>query len=287
MEHVQSFLAPAKVNLALHVTGQRDDGYHLLDSLVVFSGFGDEIRIKVAKNRISGDHKLTISGPFSKDLKTKDDNLILQAARLIENLPALDIHLVKKLPIASGIGGGSTNAATTLRAITTLFHCDLPSDEAILSLGADVPVCVKKTPVKMAGIGEKLETLPPLPKFYIVLVNSLVGVSTPKIFKSLKQKDNAPLTDLSRNTFSTPIAFCNWLKNNRNDLEPIATDLEFDIERTLEAISMTENVLLSRMSGSGATCFGLYETKKDAEKAARQLQKGCPEWWVVASSILI
>ena len=278
--------AQAKINLALHIVGQRSDGYHLLDSIVAFTNSGDEIRVEKADNRAIDDHQLTISGPFAKGLETGPGNLVLQAVRLFgDDLPALDISLIKNLPVASGIGGGSADAAATLAAVSKLLDVPHPSKEQILSLGADVPVCMNTKAVRMRGIGEEISNIPTLPPLYIVLVNPGVGVPTPAIFKALQDKNNSALSNYPADGWLTPSDVFDWLKQNRNDLESTAAKLCPEIKECLDAIALLKGVRLHRMSGSGATCFGLFESDAEANEAAAKLKSEQPNWWVMTSPL--
>lgn len=278
--------ARAKINLALHVTGQRDDGYHLLDSLVVFAEYGDSVSVSTAPNRETGDHKLAISGPFSSGLELDHDNLVLKAARLMgSTLPALDIHLVKNLPVASGIGGGSADAAATLSAISALLGISPLEPEDTLVLGADVPVCVVGKTVRMGGIGEEISFCPSVPTVHMVLVNPGVSVSTPTIFKALTNKNASPLQPFPQNGWDDAKALTTWLETNRNDLQAPAISISPVIQTCLDAIDSLDNVLMRRMSGSGATCFALFETRQSVEEAVEKLRRDNPDWWVIATQI--
>lgn len=282
MNHGITLPAPAKINLALHIVGQRGDGYHMLDSIVAFAGIGDKIQVQKASDRPLNDHRLSIDGPFSTGLETGPDNLVLKAARLFgHNLPALDIALTKNLPVASGIGGGSADAATTLKAIAKLLDIAQPSPDQVLSLGADVPVCLNTKAVRMRGIGEEISRLPPLPKLFIMLVNPRVGVSTPAIFKALTHKNNQALSAYPKHGWSNACDFTDWLQQNRNDLEAPAAEICPEIQTCFKAIAPLKGVLLHRMSGSGATCFGLFESEAKAHDAAIKLKTQHPDWWIV------
>ena len=279
--------APAKINLALHVTGQRADGYHLLDSLVAFASVGDVLHVKRTDTRARADHHLTISGPFSGGLSGNSDNLVLKAARAMgDGLPTLDLHLEKNLPIASGIGGGSTDAAATLFAISTLLDKALPDDSALLALGADVPVCMARRSVRMQGIGEIISPVPMLPPLYLVLANPGIGVSTPAIFKALHEKCHSPLSAFPAEGWSSTSVFAEWLGCNRNDLEPAARAIAPEIDVCLDALATLDNTLLARMSGSGATCFALFSSLSEAERAAGILQTRWRGWWIKSASLL-
>jgi 4-diphosphocytidyl-2-C-methyl-D-erythritol kinase len=272
--------APAKINLALHVTGRRADGYHLLDSLVVFAGTGD--RVTAAP---SEELTLTLTGPRSTSLAADDDNLVLRAARAMGSGGAA-LVLEKHLPVASGIGGGSADAAATLRALSRLRGQPLPPAAAVLALGADVPVCLAGQPARMSGIGETLAPLAhPLPEAWIVLANPGAAVSTPAIFAALARRDNAPLPrDLPR--LRTAAELSAFLRMARNDLESPAAQLVPVISVVRSALSAQPGCLMSRMSGSGATCFGLFPDALTAAAAARALRSARPDWWIEAAPIL-
>lgn len=270
--------APAKVNLALHVTGQRADGYHLLDSLVVFAATGDRVTAAPSA-RLS----LAITGPQAANLAATDDNLCLRAARAMGVTAA--ITLEKHLPVASGIGGGSADAAATLRALSRLSGKPVPDAASVLALGADVPVCLTQHPVRMSGIGETLAPLPwPLPPAWLVLVNPGAGVSTPQVFKAMSRRDNAPLQPMPKLRNAAELAA--WVAMQRNDLEAPALTLLPDIAHVKSALTAQQGCLLSRMSGSGATCFGLFSDPLAAHAAARAIRQAQPDWWVADAAIL-
>ncbi|MDN5785524.1 4-(cytidine 5'-diphospho)-2-C-methyl-D-erythritol kinase, partial [Pseudorhodobacter sp.] len=210
--------ACAKINLALHVTGQRADGYHLLDSLVVFADTGDRIRVSEAENLT-----LNITGPQADKLKASPGNLVLRAARAFGLHKGAAITLEKHLPIASGIGGGSADAAATLRALAALWQVPLPPTAAVLALGADVPVCLGDRPCRMQGVGNIITPLPrPLPRVWLVLANPGVAVSTPTVFRRLTQRNNPPLPPTLPALHNLP-DLLTFLATTRNDLEPTAT----------------------------------------------------------------
>ena len=271
--------APAKVNLALHVTGQRADGYHLLDSLVVFAGVGDRLSLADAPALT-----LAITGPQAGALPVTEDNLVLRAARAIGEAAAA-ITLEKVLPVASGIGGGSADAAATLRLIARHRGRALPPPDQVLALGADVPVCLSGRAVRMTGIGEGLVPLPhALPPAWMVLVNPLQAVSTPDVFRALDKRDNAPLRDLPRLRDAAELAA--WVAMQRNDLEAPAMRLLPVIGQVRAALSGQQGCLVSRMSGSGASCFGLFPDPLSASAAARAIRAAQPAWWVADAPVL-
>ncbi len=262
-------LARAKVNLSLHITGKREDGYHLLDSIVVFPDVGDVISV--------ADSGFSISGPFAKGLSTSD-NLVLRAASLIE-VPR-GLHLEKNLPVASGIGGGSADAAAALRLLSRVSKRALPDG---VSLGADVPACMVSRPLRMQGIGEKLTPLPELPEFAILLVNSGAAVSTPLVFKALEKVDNPASRELPSGLALQE--FFAFIREQRNDMQKAAVELCPVISDVLAALRAQKGCELARMSGSGGTCFGLFKTREEADRAGAKISAENPEWWVAAAKV--
>ncbi len=273
--------APAKVNLALHVTGQRADGYHLLDSLVVFAGVGDRVTVTPADALT-----LTITGPQGAALPPGDDNAVLRAARIFGPARGAAITLDKLLPVASGIGGGSADAAATLRALAALWGLPLPPAADVLTLGADVPVCLAGGPARMTGIGDGVAPLRhPLPPAWLVLVNPGVAVATPAVFKALVQHDHAPLPDqLPHWTGARDMAA--FLHAMRNDLEDPAIRTAPVIADVKAALAGQPGCLLARMSGSGATCFGLFAEAGAAAVAAAAIRAAQSSWWVADAAVL-
>jgi 4-diphosphocytidyl-2-C-methyl-D-erythritol kinase len=268
--------APAKINLSLHVTGQREDGYHLLDSLVAFVDLGDQVTANPAVQSA-----LSVTGPFAEGVPVDGSNLVLRAAELAD-FP-MSLVLDKHLPPASGIGGGSADAAATLKAAARL-GADPVTAERALALGADVPVCVRAKPMRMRGIGNVLEPVT-MPALHMVLVNPKVEVSTPEVFKRLECKDNSEMPDLLPRWPDT-LAFIDWLSTQRNDLEKPAVKLVPEVAAALAALALTPGALMVRMSGSGATCFGLFADRYAADVAALQLAESNPWWWVKSASTL-
>lgn len=262
--------APAKVNLALHVTGRRADGYHLLDSLVAFAGVGDVVTLE------PGPLSLRIDGPFAAGLSL-EDNLCLRAARLAGAGAGAAITLTKNLPVASGIGGGSADAAAVLRGLARMGH---PLPAGAERLGADVPVCLASAPARMQGVGEILTPLPPLPAISLVLVNPGVAVPTPRVFAAMDRRDNPGLPAIS--AFGSLADLVVWLTATRNDLEPAALSIAPVIGQVLDALRAT-GAAFARMSGSGATCFGFYDSPDRARIAAAALKRH--GWWAVATEL--
>lgn len=276
----ETAIARAKINLCLHVTGQRADGYHLLDSLVVFADFGDRITCAPQASL-----SLTINGPQSAGLSAGDDNLVLRAARSFGSTLGAAITLEKILPVASGIGGGSADAAATLRALSRLWRLGLPDAASTLALGADVPVCLHGQSCRMRGVGDVITPLNhPLPAAYLVLVNPGVAVPTPAIFKALAHKNNAPLP-AALPKMQSVADLASFLNLQRNDLEGPAMALEPVIAHVKQALLAQSGCYLSRMSGSGATCFGLFADALSAANAANALRAANPIWWVADAPI--
>jgi 4-diphosphocytidyl-2-C-methyl-D-erythritol kinase len=280
---VSSF-APAKINLYLHVVGRRADGYHLLDSLVAFADIGDRVTAAPAE-RLT----LTIGGPEASSLVAADDeNLVLRAARLLAAaVPAAPsgaaLHLDKNLPVSSGIGGGSSDAAATLRALGALW--DISLDPALLAalalkLGADVPACLAAQPVWVGGIGEHLAPTEGLPPAGIVLANPRQALSTPQVFRVRHG-------DFSASGRFTPIpadviGLAAALAERRNDLTEPAQSIVPKIAQVLDCLGRLPGALLARMSGSGATCFALFADRAAALAAGAELARAAPQWWTAA-----
>ncbi|OJH45525.1 4-(cytidine 5'-diphospho)-2-C-methyl-D-erythritol kinase [Paracoccus sp. SM22M-07] len=261
--------APAKLNLALHVTGRRDDGYHLLDSLVCFAAVGDRIALT------PGPLSLSIDGPFAAGLAVDDDNLCLRAARMTGGQAA--IRLTKNLPVASGIGGGSADAAAVLRGLARIGH---PLPDAPERLGADVPVCIGSRAARMQGVGQIVTPLADLPALHLVLVNPGIAIPTPQIFAAMTKRDNPPLPPIP--TFADARELIAWLRDTRNDLQPPAMSVAPVIGQVLGALDGL-GAGFSRMSGSGATCFGIFDSAPCAEAAAATL--GRKGWWAVPTEL--
>ena len=267
-------VAKAKINLCLHVTGQNMEGYHLLDSLVAFANYGDELVFQ-------DNEKIEIvsEGKFGKDLSNIkiQKNIIFKTLKSLNLSSGVKIKLQKNLPVSAGIGGGSADAAATLRGIFQQKNIPFPPDDG-LALGADVPVCIKSTTQRMQGIGEKLTDVKVFPKLAAVLVNSGDKVSTSVIFKLLKNKDNQDIGNLpnKKMTFTQTV---HYLSELRNDLELPAFELIPNIKNVITLLNNSGSSL-SRMSGSGATCFGLFADFELAKSAANNISTDNPNWWV-------
>ncbi|HEY5609159.1 MAG TPA: 4-(cytidine 5'-diphospho)-2-C-methyl-D-erythritol kinase [Alphaproteobacteria bacterium] len=274
--------ARAKLNLYLHVLGRRNDGYHLIDSLVVFASVHDTVAVRPA-----GDLSLAADGTFAQSLPAGADNIAIKAARRLAvaagGVRGAAIALTKELPVASGIGGGSADAAATLAALVRLWKLDLPQatlHALALELGADVPVCLHGRAAFMGGIGEAIAPCPPLPKLPLVLVNPGVPVATADVFRARQggfsqpgRFDEAP-ADIA--------ALARLLASRRNDLTDAARSIAPTIADVLHALN-AEGSALARLSGSGATCFGIFADAAAAQTAARRIAAAQPRWWVRAT----
>lgn len=280
--------APAKINLTLHVTGRRDDGYHLLDTLVAFAPVGDRLTIQPG-NILS----LTVEGPETAGVPADMDNIALRAAMMASQGRGAAMVLEKFLPAASGVGGGSSDAAAAFRGMLCFGEPgEAPADSAwamppviaetharaLLDLGADVPMCMLPKPLRARGIGEKLDfiDLPPLPA---VLVNPRIPVPTGEVFGRLATRDNAPMPE-TLPAFSDAEALTGWLADQRNDLEAPAIDVAPAIAEVLATLRSLRDCALARMSGSGATCFGLFTSIEAGKAAVEALRKSHPDWWI-------
>ena len=277
-------LAPAKINLALHVTGRRGDGYHLIDSLVVFTRFGDRIGTAAAD-----EDSFEVTGRYAADVPRDATNLVLRARDALRarygagKAKPVAITLEKNLPVASGMGGGSSDAAATLRSLSRLWQLDINDAELAgisATLGADVPMCLAAKPLIARGTGDELTMLPGFPSLGLVLVNPGVGVATADVFKALASVDNEGLPPPPRQIEFHSMR--NWLETTRNDLGPAAESITPSIRYALAALNKAD-AGFARMSGSGATCFGLYETGNVAKRAAAEIRKRQPKWFVAAT----
>jgi len=262
--------APAKVNLFLHVTGKRADGYHLLDSLAVFPAIGDEVTATQAATL-----SLTIDGPFGAPLQAEPDNLLLRAARALHPSAGAALTLTKNLPVASGIGGGSADAAAALRLLSRLWNLQTKLHEPALTLGADVPVCLARQPARMGGIGDILAPAPQLPPFGILLANPGIAVPTPAVFRARSGPFTPPATLPA--AWPNAAAMAATLTACTNDLQTPAITLQPIIADLLTTLTLLPGALLARMSGSGATCFAIFATPAAAAHAATLIPN--PSWW--------
>jgi len=273
------------VNLFLHVGDRRPDGYHELQSLVAFTRAGDELSFAPGQ-----EFKLDIQGPFADALTSDSDNLVLKAARaLAEHAGVRDgahIVLTKNLPVASGIGGGSADAAATLRGLAQLWNLGLPHDVLRRigeTLGSDIPVCVECKSAWMEGRGERVAVLNGIPAAAMVLVNPGVAVPTGRVFAALKERCGVGLPRPPK--MQNAVELVAYLKTTANDLEAPAREIAPVIGDVLDALASRTGALLSRMSGSGATCFALFESDEFATAATRALNARNRGWWIMSSRI--
>ena len=270
----------AKINLALHVTGIQADGYHALDSIVVFTDVFDRLFFKRSLKNV-----VTLTGEFSGSINVQE-NSILQALKLFGNglTDRFSINLEKNLPIGAGLGGGSADAAAVIRFITNNSEHLMPSYEVLSKIGADIPACVLSAASRVGGIGEIVRPLDMSEiNLWVVLVNPDIFVSTGSIFEEVTEKHNQPLESFM--DLSSTDKFVDYLKRQRNDLQTIAIKKHPEINKVLATIEKTEDVLLSRMSGSGSTCFGLYRNQDIAKKAVTYISKKSDKWWIKFSKI--
>lgn len=279
--------APAKLNLFLHVGDRRSDGYHALESLIVFAETTDTLEFTPGPKLT-----LKITGPFGRALARDSDNLVLRAARALQAKyshedQGAQITLEKNLPLASGLGGGSADAAACLRALNGLWRLDVAEGELLdiaAEIGSDVPACLLSSPCWMEGRGERVTRLAPMPPFELVLVNPGVAVPTGPVFAALNARSGVGAIA------PPPILASVWdlvayLADAGNDLEAAAGRFAPVIEDVLSALGHEPACVLAQMSGSGATCFGLFDGSVYAAGAAERIAQEHPHWWVRSTRI--
>ncbi len=278
--------APAKLNLYLHVTGRRADGYHTLDSLVAFAGVHDTLSAAPA-DRLS----LDVDGRFAAALPDPAENLILRAARALAAeagmAPLAALRLTKRLPVAAGIGGGSADAAAALRALGELWAVapDAGRLQAIAGrLGADVPVCLGGRAAFLGGIGELLEPAPTLPPAGLVLANPGLALDTAEVYRA-RAGGFSPAARFQRPP-ADAAALARLIEARHNDLQAPAISLMPAIREVLDDLAALPGTLVARMSGSGATCFALFADRRAADAAAAALGRARPGWWVAATDLV-
>jgi len=281
--------APAKINLFLHIVGRRPDGLHSIDSLVVFAELGDVVTVSPGS-----DISLTRSGPMAGGLPPVAGDLVFRAAKRLAELSGVAagaaIHVQKNLPVASGIGGGSADAAATIRALARLWRIDPPPEllsSLAQELGADLAVCLESRPSLVGGAGELLSPPGPLAPLHAVLVNPRLAVSTAEVFAAFAaapqtaDSGSGPIPTWS----SEPGEFARQLAVCRNDLTGAALSLCPEIGDVLAQLGAQPECLLARLCGSGATCFGLFATPSAAQAVADALGRDNPDWWVAATAL--
>jgi 4-diphosphocytidyl-2-C-methyl-D-erythritol kinase len=277
--------APAKVNLALHVVGKRSDGYHDLDTLVVFANIGD--RVVIAENPERSAVSFAVCGPFSRQLGERSGNLAFRAASTLKfeagSRAERPVHLTleKNLPVAGGIGGGSADAAAALLGLVKFWNLDssIELEKIANRIGADVAMCLASRALRATGTGTQLQTVANVAALPAILVNPGIAVSTAEVFAALGSKRNTPI-----GVTSAPFEIA-FLAALRNDLEVPAIALAPEIAEVLHMAESQPGCLLARMSGSGATCVGLFGTIGEARIACREIRRERPDWWCVATEL--
>jgi 4-diphosphocytidyl-2-C-methyl-D-erythritol kinase len=276
--------APAKINLFLHVGAKRGDGFHPLQSLAVFTHLGDVLAMEAAP-----DLSLAVEGPFARGLEGEGDNLVVRAARALQELTLAGarLTLTKNLPVASGIGGGSADAAAALRGLRSLWT--LKNDDAALrgiaaGLGSDIPACLLSASCFMEGRGELLRPLEAMPRVPMLLVNPGVPVPTKDVFASLQNRSGVEMA-LPQGRFRDTADLLRFLETTRNDLEEPARRLQPVIGEVLTTVAALPGALLVRMSGSGATCFGIFADDDCCSRAAEMLKQASPGWWIAPTFV--
>ncbi len=274
--------APAKINLFLHVGSKRADGFHPLQSLAVFTDIGDALAIEGASEL-----SLAIDGPFAKGLDSEGDNLVTRAARALGGGGAA-LRLTKNLPVASGIGGGSADAAAALRGLSRLWGANAALHGFAATLGSDIPVCIDSVPSFMEGRGEILRPVPSLPRIAMLLVNPGVAVPTRDVFAGLAIRSGAELA-LPSGGFRDTSDLLRLLETTRNDLEVPARAIQPVIGEVLTAMAALPGALFTRMSGSGATCFGIFADDDCCQRAADTLTRASIDrnlgWWIAPTFV--
>lgn len=279
--------AYAKLNLFLHITGKRADGYHLLDSLVAFTRFGDSISVTESDSLTLQAH-----GPFASQISTREDNLIMRAALLLQDYANIrtgaSITLDKQVPVGAGLGGGSSDAAAAVHLLCALWGIALPPSRAsnlLLPLGADLPVCLRNIPAYMSGIGENIEPLETsLPACYVLLVKPPVSLLTRDVYNTYYHEER----NLARPVMDNKNAemLIRSLANARNDLQRAAISLCPDVTRVLVELQTQIGCGLARLCGSGSTCFGLFEMREHCLRAAERISQNHPDWWVKSTELV-
>jgi 4-diphosphocytidyl-2-C-methyl-D-erythritol kinase len=266
---INSFAA-AKVNLALHVRGLKSNGYHELHSLVTFANIGDIIEV-----RPSNELKLTIEGPFADNVPKDTDNIVIKAAKFLLPDGKAHINLIKNLPVEAGLGGGSADAAATLRSLSKLWNIPIPKTPEVL--GADVPICLLKETAIVQGIGEKITPVSIPSNLHIVLIKPNIGLSTAKVFNNLKNKHNEKMCTF-KGTDSIE-EFANYLNKLRNDLLQTSITIVPLLRDIINFLNVQNGNYYTQMSGSGTTCFGLFDDEVSAIRALSQAKIKFPNMW--------
>lgn len=278
--------APAKLNLTLHITGTRDDGYHLLDSLVAFTDFGDALTVTPADEL-----SLAVDGPFAHEVPAGEDNLIMRAARILQTYAGIDagaaITLDKQIPVGAGLGGGSSDAATVLRLLCAQWGVMLPIPRAIellLPLGADLPVCWVGKPAMMAGVGEEISALDvTLPACPVLLVKPPQSLATADVYAAYHHEAR-PTPELALD-LTSEAAFIESLSATRNDLQRAAIACCAEVMQVLLEMETQFGCGMARLCGSGSACFGLFDDEDACARAAYGFEQTHPDWWVMPTRL--
>ena len=276
--------AYAKINLYLHITGRRDDGYHLIDSMFALVNVFDIITVSAAEDLL-----LEIEGPFSSAIGPNEENLVIKAAKLLakktDTKKGALIKLQKNLPPASGIGGGSSDAATTLKLLQHFWQSPITTNKLgrlATEIGADLPAFMLGKNCYVSGIGDVIAAAPNLPETNLVMVNPGIPLPTADVY-NIETKNHSGIFKKVLSPHYSASSLARYLASSRNDLLPNALKIVPEIANVLRLLIKLDGCLLARMSGSGATCFGLYETEEKATKAAEIISSGNPAWWVKAT----
>jgi 4-diphosphocytidyl-2-C-methyl-D-erythritol kinase len=272
-------LAPAKINLYLHITGKRPDGYHSLQSLMVPVGISDKIEVAASYKL-----ELEISGEFAKNSGNLNDNIVIKAAHSLSPDKGAKIILEKNIPVGAGLGGGSSDAAAALLLLNDFWGLHYSKEklaQIALGLGTDVPFFINNKPAFVSGIGEIIADSPSLPHLHILLINPGKPLSTPAVFKHKPIAFSPKMPAVSNDIFASHDAFISFLKTTRNDLEKNAIELMPEIANVLAEIGKQEGCLLARMSGSGATCFGVFDGEESIKNAAANLKIAQPHFVLI------
>lgn len=288
-----TFLAPAKINLFLHVTGKLDSGYHTLDSLVAFADIGDFVTLEPADS-----FSFHVCGPFSDHFSETEkcpsllsDNLVVRAVKLLAHAtqkdPSVKITLTKNLPLAAGLGGGSADAATVVKALLKHWKIPfeaLPLSELMIDLGADMPVCLHGRPCRITGIGEMTGALFRLPEASVLLINPGKPCPTKAVFQAFQGPFKEPLQEIPE-SFETLSDLTGFLSRQENQLTGAAQSFVPEIKSVTEALGKFETCRFARLSGSGASLWGLFENPTDAKKAQNSIRQEYPDWWCAAGKL--
>lgn len=281
-----SATAHAKVTLFLHITGKRDDGYHLLDALVGFTQAGDTVTVKAADEL-----SLEVDGRFAEACGNADDNLVLRAAKLLKDHANVEegakITLTKNLPVAAGLGGGSSDAAATLKLLCKLWNVPMSVHELAelaLPLGADLPVCVFAAPARMSGIGEVIQSVDSMAELPILLVNPNVPLSTPEVYNHYTHVPSPYVSPQIKT--DDAMALLVGLDRTHNHLQRAAIICDGIVAEVLLELETQFDCYVARLCGSGATCYALFEHPQSMARAAAAIRKNNPDWWVCETKLL-